>query len=174
MVEHKLVMSTKDGKSYQKEIKSPEADHFHGKHIGNKISGDQIGFSGYEFELTGGSDKCGFPMRKGVQQHRKKVRIEGGVGFSGKNRTKGKQKGLLKRRTVCGERVTSIIRQINLKVIKEGSQPLGEAPTAEAAEKPAEGAAQEAPKGEVKDEKKEEEKAAETPKEEPNKEKTEQ
>jgi small subunit ribosomal protein S6e len=141
MVEHKLVLSTKDGKSYQKEIKSPEADYFHGKIIGDKILGDEIGYSGYEFKLTGGSDKCGFPMRKGIQQHRKKIRIGAGVGFSGKNRNKKKQNGLLKRRTVCGERITRIIRQINLKVVKEGAKSLGEAP--------AEEAVQEAPTKEV-------------------------
>jgi len=37
----------------------------------------------------------------------------------------------LKRRTVCGEFVTKIIHQVNLKVTKEGTQPLGEAPAAE-------------------------------------------
>ena len=42
-----------------------------------------------------------------------------------------KQKGLFKRRTVSGERITKIIHQVNLKVLKEGSQPLGEAPVPE-------------------------------------------
>ncbi|MFH1275992.1 MAG: S6e family ribosomal protein [Candidatus Woesearchaeota archaeon] len=128
MVEFKCVISTKDGKSYQKEIKSPEADVLAKKKLGDTVSGDEMGFSGYEFEITGGSDKCGFPMRKGVQAARKKVFISGGVGFCGKNRNNKKQKGLNKRRTVCGERITSIIRQVNLKAVKEGAQPLGEAP----------------------------------------------
>ena len=48
--------------------------------------------------------------------------------WAGKNRNKKKQKGLVKRRTVCGERVTKIIRQVNLKVVKEGAKVLGEAP----------------------------------------------
>ncbi len=131
MVEFKLVIGAKDGKSYQKEIKSPEADHILKRHIGETLSGDLIGFEGYEFEITGGSDKCGFPMRKGIQDHRKMVIIGKGVGFSGKDRNKKKQKGLVKRRTVCGERVTRIIRQVNLKVLKEGAKPLGEAPAEE-------------------------------------------
>ena len=131
MAEFKLVIGAKDGKCYQKEIKSPEADAVHKKVIGEKISGDDIGLPGYELEITGGSDKCGFPMRKGIQVHRKKVMIGKGVGFSGKNRNKKKQSGLLKRRTVCGERVTGIIRQVNLKVIKAGPKPLGEAPATE-------------------------------------------
>ena len=139
MAEFKVVFGTKDGKSIQKEFKSPEADAIHKKRIGETISGDQIGLPGYEFLITGGSDKCGFPMRKGIQEHRKKVMIGQGVGFSGKNRNKKKQKGLVKRRTVCGEIVTGIINQVNMKVVKEGPQPLGEQPAAETApEAPAE------------------------------------
>ena len=136
MVEYKLVIGTKDGKSHQKEIKSPEADNLHGKRLGETLDGSIVGLPGYEFIISGGSDKCGFPMRKGIQEHRKMVLISGGAGFSGKQRSLRKktkprnQKGLFKRRTVCGERITSIIRQINLKVVKEGSQPLGEAPAA--------------------------------------------
>jgi ribosomal protein S6E (S10) len=46
-----------------------------------------------------------------------------GVGFSGLDRNGKKQPGLLKRRTVCGEMITKIIHQVNLKVIKEGATP---------------------------------------------------
>jgi len=137
MADLKLVIGTQEGKTVQKEIKSPEADVFHGKHLGETVSGDAFGLAGYEFLLTGGSDKCGFPMRKGIQEHRKRVMIGAGVGFSGKkrflNKKKNKrvQKGLLKRRTVCGERITSLIRQVNLKVTKSGPVSLIEAPAAE-------------------------------------------
>lgn len=127
MVEFKVVMSTKDGKSYQKEIKGNEADFLLKRRVGDKFSGEQLGLAGYEFEITGGSDKCGFPMRKGIQQPRKKVMIGKGVGFSGLDRNKKKQHGLVKRRTVCGELIDSSIRQVNLKVLKEGTAPLGEA-----------------------------------------------
>ena len=139
MVDLKLVIGTKEGKTFQKEVKSPESDSLHGKHLGETIKGDALGMEGYEFLITGGSDKCGFPMRKGIQEHRKKVMIGGGSGFSGKKRflnkkkNKRTQKGLLKRRTVCGERINSIIRQVNLKVVKAGSKPLGEAPATETA-----------------------------------------
>ena len=86
-----------------------------------------------KFLITGGSDKCGFPMRKGIQKPRQKIMIGKSVGFSGRLRStkknkNRKQNGLLKRRTVCGERITKIIRQINLKVTKKGSQSLEEAP----------------------------------------------
>ncbi len=123
MTEFKLVIGAKDGKSYQKEVKSPEADNLLKIRIGQKISGDQLGFSGYEFEITGGSDKCGFPMRKGIQEPRKKILMQGkGVGYCGKDRNGKKQPGIIKRRTVCGEMVTKIIHQVNLKILKEGSE----------------------------------------------------
>lgn len=140
-MELKLVLNTKDGKSFQKEVKT---DALHGKRIGEIVSGKDLGLEGYEFLITGGSDKCGFPMRKGIQEPRKRVMIAGGVGFCGKKRPLRKkskrstQKGLLKRRTVCGERVTKIIHQVNVKVVKQGASKIGEeaaAPEATSEEK---------------------------------------
>lgn len=127
MVEFKLVFGTKDGKSYQKELKSPEADFLLKRRIGETVKGDDLGFAGYEFLISGGSDKCGFPMRKGILQPRKKILLSGRtVGFSGLNRWKRKQHGLIRKRTVCGEMITKIIHQVNMKVLKEGAALLGE------------------------------------------------
>ena len=123
MTDFKVVIGTKQGKSVQKELKSPEADNLLKKRIGEKISGEELGFPGYEFEITGGSDKSGFPMRKGIQQARKKVLIGKSVGFCGLDRNGKKQPGLLKRRTICGEMITKIIHQVNLKVLKDGPTP---------------------------------------------------
>jgi len=140
MADLKLVLGLKDGKSFQRELKGDDANALHGKHIGETISGDLVGLPGYELLITGGSDKCGFPMRKGIQFARKKVLMGNSVGFCGKKRklrknsTRTTQKGLVKRRTVCGERITSIIHQINLKVVKEGSKSLAEAPAPAAEE----------------------------------------
>ncbi|HIJ10753.1 TPA: 30S ribosomal protein S6e [Candidatus Woesearchaeota archaeon] len=142
-MEYKLVIGMKDGKSHQIEVKDDQAAALHNKHLGDTVKGDALGFTGYEFLITGGSDKAGFPMRKGIQAPRKRILIGKSVGFSGKNRNKKKQNGLVKRRTVCGERVTKIIRQVNLKVTKEGSAPL-----VKAEETPAEPAAEEAKKEE--------------------------
>ncbi|MBT4539319.1 30S ribosomal protein S6e [Candidatus Woesearchaeota archaeon] len=129
MADYKVVIGMKDGKTVQKEIKSPEADALHNKIIGDTVKGDEMGMPGYEFLVTGGSDKCGFPMRKGIQAPRKRVFIGKSVGFSGKDRNKKKRGGLHVRKTVCGERITKIIRQVNLKVTKAGSAPL-DAPAA--------------------------------------------
>jgi len=127
----KVNISTKDGKSHQIELKGTEAEALMRKKVGDKVSGNDIGLEGYELEITGGSDKSGFPMRKGIQSPRKRIMTSGGVGFSGKTRNKTKQKGLLKRRTVAGERVFVNTTQLNLKVLKAGAKPLG-APAAEA------------------------------------------
>jgi len=160
MVEFKLVLSAKNGKSFQKQITGKEAEVLLGKKVKDKISGDKVGFAGYEFEITGGSDFAGFPMRKGVKGFgRKKVLLSKGVGFSGKTRWKKKKKGLRVKKTVCGEVVYPKITQINLKILKEGSEALGE-------EKKPEEAKEEAPKKEAS--KAEEKKEA--PKEEPKKE----
>jgi small subunit ribosomal protein S6e len=143
MVDFKFVIGAKDGKCYQREIKSPESENLLKKRIGDKVSGDNLGFNGYEFQITGGSDKCGFPMRKGIQIHRQKILLGEGVGFCGKKRklrkksTRKKQGGLVRRRTVCGEMITKIINQVNVKVIKEGNQKFGAEEGVE--EKPAEG-----------------------------------
>ncbi|MCK4589368.1 MAG: 30S ribosomal protein S6e [Nanoarchaeota archaeon] len=177
MVEFKLVLNTKKGKSFSKQITGKEADFLLGKDIGSKIPGDKVGFTGYEFEITGGSDFAGFPMRKGIKGFgRKRILTAKGVGFSGKTRWKKKKKGLRIKTTVCGEKIYPKITQINLKVLKEGAGALGEEKAKEEAPKAEE--KKEAPKKEEKpkeekapkEEKKEAPKAEEKPKEEPKKE----
>ncbi|MCK5282562.1 MAG: 30S ribosomal protein S6e [Nanoarchaeota archaeon] len=164
MADFKLcIADPKSGKTYQKEVKDNEADHFIGKNIGETVSGDQIGISGYEFIITGGSDNCGFPMRKGILGVRKRLTLLGGVGLK-----KRFSKGIKKRKTVCGHKINPSISQINLKVNKEGSKKLddiigkagGEEKKEEAPKKEEKA---KAPKEEVKEEPKKEEKPKEEP-----------
>ncbi|HLG23685.1 MAG TPA: 30S ribosomal protein S6e [Candidatus Nanoarchaeia archaeon] len=108
------------GKTFQKEVKDDMAKGFLGLNIGETVKGDTVELSGYELQITGGSDYCGFPMRKGILGARKKIAILGGVGF------KGASKGIKKRKTVCGHKVHDKISQINLKVTKPGSKKLTE------------------------------------------------
>lgn len=122
MVDMKLVIGLKEGKCVQKEIKEPHVDALLKKRIGDMVSGEALGFPGYEFLVTGGSDKCGFPMRKGIQQPRKRVLAGKSVGFNGLDRNGKKQPGLVKRYTVCGEMITKIIHQVNVKVVTEGAE----------------------------------------------------
>ena len=126
MVEFKLVLGLKDGKSVQKVLAEPEASVLIGMKIGDKVSGDKIGYAGYEFELAGGSDYCGFPMRKDLPgSGRKKVLITRGKGMNIKG------KGLRKRITVCGNTMNDKISQVNLKVLKVGKAKLEAEPKGE-------------------------------------------
>ena len=121
MVSFKLCVSdSSTGKTFQKEVKDNLARPLIGLNIGETIKGDTIGVSGYELQITGGSDYCGFPMRKGILGLRKKISIYGGVGF------RGAGKGIKRRKTVCGHKIHERISQINLKVTKQGSKKLAE------------------------------------------------
>jgi len=158
MAQFKLcIANPKTGKCYQKEVKDQEASAFVGQNVGEKISGDSFGMSGYEFQLTGGSDYCGFPMRHGIQGIRKKIYSYGGVGFP------KLKKGEKTRKTVCGHKVNDSITQINLKILKEGAKNVEDIfAGVKKEEKPAE--KKEEKKAEAKAEpKKREEKKAEKP-----------
>ena len=121
-----------------------------GKKIGDKISGESLGFPGYEFEITGGSDYCGFPMKKGVSGTRKKILIGKGVGI---RKTK---KGTKFRKTVCGETIHDKIVQVNVKIVKYGPKPIIKEP------KPAEEKSPQKAKPEEKEKPAEEQKKEET------------
>jgi small subunit ribosomal protein S6e len=120
MAEFKLTIGNpKNGKSYKREVKDQEAKGFIGKKIGDTIKGDLFSMPGFEFTITGGSDYCGFPMRKDVLgTGRKKILAVGGVGL------KKKAKGIRQRKTVCGNTIHDKISQINLLVTVEGKTPL--------------------------------------------------
>lgn len=121
MANFKLCISDPStGKTFQKEVKDNIARPFVGLNIGETIKGDGFDLSGYEFQITGGSDYCGFPMRKGILGMRKKIALYGGVGF------KGDAKGIKRRKTVCGHKIHEKISQVNLKVVKPGSKSLAE------------------------------------------------
>ncbi|MBI5389031.1 30S ribosomal protein S6e [Candidatus Woesearchaeota archaeon] len=122
MAEFKLVIANPStGNCFQKDIKDEAAKPFLGLKVGDTVKGEVIDMTGYEFVITGGSDYCGFPMRKDVPgMGRKKILLVKGIGH---------QKtlpGMKKRKTVCGNTVHEKTAQINLKVTKQGSAPLAE------------------------------------------------
>ncbi|MEK6868585.1 MAG: 30S ribosomal protein S6e [Nanoarchaeota archaeon] len=114
------IADPKDGKCYKTEVKDAHAAPFMGLNIGEKIEGSKVGIDGYEFQVTGGTDYCGFPMRKGILGVRKKMVIYPGVGF------RGGLKGMKKRKTICGHKINESITAINIKVTKEGTKKLSE------------------------------------------------
>ena len=109
------------GKGLSKVIEIDEKKfRFEGMKIGEIIKGGVIGFPNYEFQITGGSDSSGFPMRKGVHGPvKKKILVsKRGIGY------KPKRKGEKRRRTVRGNEVTHDMTLINLKVVKYGEAKL--------------------------------------------------
>lgn len=174
----KINISEKSGKTYHVEF---EGEELNGKELGEKIDGKVISpdLEGYEFEITGASDKSGFTSHKsvtGVGLKRIILSYEKGMKKRPKREGKWKRtdvnpKGLRLRKTVRGKSISPYIAQINLKLLKEGAKKLSEvfsdqnqpkeaAPAAEG-EQPAE------KKEETRPEPPKEEAKPEAPKEEP-------
>jgi len=178
-MEFKVVVSDPTtGKSYQLDIKDDKAVKLKGKNIGEEVDGAFLGLSGYKLKVSGGSDKSGVPMKKGIHgSGRLRVLLEGGVGYNPKRDER-------QRKLVRGEKIDQDIIQVNLVVAtsgkkkleeilgsKEGGEAATEGEVAPApAEKPEEKPKAEEPaaseKEEVKDEPKEE-KPKDEPKEKP-------
>lgn len=111
-----VVSDPKNRKAYQKDADEASSG-LSGKKIGEKLSGDFLGLTGYELEITGGSDKDGFPMRKDVEGiGRKRALLSGGSGFH------PKIKGQRKRKSVRGNTISVQISQINMKIVKHGEK----------------------------------------------------
>jgi|SRR3989344_6521442 len=116
----KLVINNKE-KAYSKELNENESNAFIGKKIKDTISGSTFGFKNYEFQITGGSDKDGFPMRSDLPGvARRKLLLSKGPGV------KIDRKGMRLRKMIRGNLVAQDIKQINLKVVKEGDKKLEE------------------------------------------------
>ncbi|MEM3555215.1 MAG: 30S ribosomal protein S6e [Candidatus Micrarchaeia archaeon] len=118
----KIVMSdTKTGRSYQTEIPKEKESLLIGLKVGDSFDGGVVGAAGYKFQITGGSDKDGVPMRKDLKGGRRaKLLLSGGVGF---NPTR---KGERRKKNVRGNLVTDQIVQINSKVVEWGEKKLEE------------------------------------------------
>jgi len=129
MAAFKFVIAEK-GKCYQIEKDQKDCEALLGLKIGSKIPGDVLGMAGYEFQITGGTDIDGFPMRKDVDGTvKKRMLLKRSVGFGGKKRKKKKLfkiKGMRKGKTIRGNTIDEHIAQINCKVIKRGEKNLEE------------------------------------------------
>jgi len=113
--------NTGPGKGLTKLVEIDEKRfRFEGMKIGETINGGLIGFPNFEFQITGGSDASGFPMRKDVHGPvKKKILVaKRGIGY------KPKRKGQKKRKTVRGNEITYDMTLINLLVVKYGDAEL--------------------------------------------------
>lgn len=129
----KLNISEKSGKTYKLEA---EAESLMEKSLHDKILGEEIlpDLKGYEFEITGASDKAGFTAMENVEGvGLTRVLLRYGKAMHKRPRREGKKKvsnpkpkGLRMRRTVRGQVISAEIIQINLKILKEGAKKLSE------------------------------------------------
>ncbi len=116
-----VVGDPKDGKSYQVPVSGHHANSLIGKKIGDIVDGIFVGLPGYKLQITGGSDKDGFPMRSDLPgPRRKKLLVSKSTGF------KDKKGGLRRRKNMRGNAVSPDTLQINLKVTQHGMKPVGD------------------------------------------------
>jgi len=126
----KINLSEK-GKAWKLET---DTEDLVGKKIGEKISGSELNseLGGYELEITGTSDKAGFPGFKEVESSGlKRVLLTKGKGMWSKPKGLKKRKpkmpdGFRKKKTVRGNTISRDVVQINLKVLKAGTKKLEE------------------------------------------------
>ncbi len=129
----KINISEKSGKTFKLEV---EAEGLIDKELEQVIDGKEISedLEGYEFKITGTSDKSGFTSLKSVpgiglkkvllsyeKGMHKKPKKEGKIEYSNSN-----PKGLRLRKTVRGRVISDAITQINLIVVKQGKKSLEE------------------------------------------------
>ncbi len=156
-----VISNPKTGKTFQKELEKNKAQGVAGLKIGSDFDAGILGLPGYRLQITGGTDKDGFPMKKDFHGiARKRLLLSKGIG-------KSKVKGLRRRKMVCGNTITDRFAQINTKVVKAGSKPLDTYFAATITPSKGAEAVKEEPKAEQKpEESKEEPKAEEKPAEE--------
>ncbi len=120
MAVFKVVISDpKSRKSFQIEVDQSKAVGLVGKKIGDEFNGDLVNLAGYALQITGGTDKDGFPMYPGLKgSGRKKMLLAAPPGFH------PRLKGQRRRKTVRGNTISDSIMQINAKIIKAGEKPL--------------------------------------------------
>ena len=129
----KINIGDASGNTYKLELESEELKE---KSLHDKIQGKDLKpeLEGYEFEISGTSDKSGFTSMKGVPGvGLKRVLLTYGKAMKKRPKHEGKKKrsnptpkGLRLRRTVRGIVISDSTSQINLRVLKQGEKPLSE------------------------------------------------
>ena len=118
MVEFKIVVNdTKTGKSHNIVVSGHHANSLIGKKIHDEVDGIFVSLPGYKLQITGGTDKNGFPMRKDLPGTvRRRLLLSESLGF------KPKDSGVRKKKSVRGNTIHQDVVQINMMVIKHSSK----------------------------------------------------
>ena len=115
MADFQVIVGDEDGDTYSFEVDGQDANRFIGRSIGETVDGGAVGLTGYEVEITGGSDTAGRPMHGEISgAGTKKILSTGGVGFE------PTVDGERKRITVRGAEISEETRQINAKIATRG------------------------------------------------------
>ena len=132
MAKFKIIISDPDsGTSKTVELEETRAIPLIGRRLGEVLEGAIVGLSGHKVQITGGSDKDGFPMRPNVHGGvRRKVILGGGVGFNSRG------EGERRRKMVRGNVITDEIVQINMKITEKPKRAKERKKTKEKEEKP--------------------------------------
>lgn len=119
MAKFKVILSDpQEGTSKVVELEEARATPLIGRRLGEVVDGTVVGLSGHKVQITGGSDKDGFPMRRDVHGGvRREVVLSGGIGFNPQS------KGGRRRKTVRGNVITDEIVQVNMKIMEKPKQP---------------------------------------------------
>jgi small subunit ribosomal protein S6e len=115
MAKFKIIVSDPEtGESKTLEVEGTRAVPLVGRKLGEVIDGAAVGMSGHKLQITGGSDKDGFPMRPNVHGGvRISVILSEGVGF------RPTKAGERQRKTLRGNVITEEIVQINMKIVEK-------------------------------------------------------
>jgi len=118
LAKFKIIISDPDsGTSKTVELEETRTAPLIGRRVGEILDGAIVGLSGHKVQITGGSDKDGFPMRPDVHGGvRRNVILGGGVGFNPKD------EGERRRKMVRGNVITDEIVQINMKMTEKPKQ----------------------------------------------------
>jgi len=115
MAKFKVIVSDPStSKSKVVELDGARAVPLIGRRLGEGVDGSVVGMSGLKLQVTGGSDKDGFPMRPNIHGGvRVSVIVSKSVGFH------PKREGERRRKTLRGNVITEDIVQVNMKVLEK-------------------------------------------------------
>lgn len=103
-----MINEPKTRKSYQIEKEAPTIT---GLKIGDRFDGSLVGLNGFTLQITGGSDKEGFPMRVEIPgPGRKRILLSGPPGFW------PLKEGQRRRKLIRGNTVSPDTMQLNCKI----------------------------------------------------------
>ena len=145
-MEFKVVISdSESGRSYQRDIKDEKAARLRNLVVGDEFDGSVVGLTGYSLKITGGSDKSGFPMKKGVHGTQKsRILMKAGVGYR-------PERDVRKRKRVRGEKIDGDIVQANTLVVKRAKKSIEELLGLKAVEEKPEAPVEEKKEGEARE-----------------------